>query len=412
MTAPTRRGNAMVLCQETESGQMIDDWLSIAGWFTHSVSSLRTAEDWLRANRPDVLVVTGEHGLDVIAALRALQPANAVWITRMCPHRPTLRGEGVFEASEFSHVAILAAVELAANKGNSAHGSAAVDATATPDASARSPLSGVDGAVHRAAFDEPALLGLAILVAEDNPLNQSLIVEQLQTLGCEPILAGDGRQALAVLEHTEVDVVLTDIHMPVMDGYELLASLRRQYPGLPVLAFSAVTDTEQTEEWRQRGFTGHISKPTSLAELEAGLSVLGVNDEQTTKSAPEAGLDSRPDSALKPAPERHPAAGSPEAFDAQTKARYVAMLKEHLGTDLPRLSAIVEHCDRLALRDWAHSAAGAFLIVGEPQFAAQCRELQNLCQKQEQWGEQMAGLALALHEGLRSHFGLDETSMH
>jgi two-component system capsular synthesis sensor histidine kinase RcsC len=44
-------------------------------------------------------------------SLRALQPANVVWITRTGPHRPVPRSEGVFEVSEFSHVAILAAVE-------------------------------------------------------------------------------------------------------------------------------------------------------------------------------------------------------------------------------------------------------------------------------------------------------------
>jgi two-component system capsular synthesis sensor histidine kinase RcsC len=400
IAAPTRRGNAMVLCQETESGQIIDGWLGSAGWFTRSVGTLRAAEDWLRANRPDVLVVTGEHGLEIIAALRALQPMNVVWITRTGPHRPTARSEGVFEVSEFSHVAILAAVELAANKAENAHGSAAEETVATPDALTRTPLSRVDAAARSTASGEPALLGLAILVAEDNPLNQALIVEQLKTLGCEPILAGDGRQALAVLDHTEVDFVLTDIHMPVMDGYELLATLRRQYPGLPVLAFSAVTDTQQTGEWRQRGFAGYIP------------SALGANEEHVAAAALESRLDARPDSALQPAPEPQPAAGSPETFDAQTKARYLAMLKEHLSTDLPRLSAIVEQRDRLALRDWAHSAAGASLIVGEPQFAGKCRELQDLCQQQKQWSGQMAGLAIALHEGLRNHFGFDEASMH
>ena len=404
VATPARRGNAMVLCQETDSAPVIGGWLDRAGWFTHGVRAVRAAEDWLRANRPDVLVVTGEYGLDVIAALRALQPAKAVWITRMGPHRPTLCADGVFEVSEFSHAAVLAAVELAASKDDEAYARAAVDASATPDALARSPLAGVSGSMQPVVSDEPALRGLAILVAEDNPLNQSLIVEQLTTLGCEPILAGDGRQALALLENTEVDVVLTDIHMPVMDGYELLAALRRQSPGLPVFAFSAVTDMEQTEEWHQRGFTGYIPKPTSLAELEAALSALGGD----AAPAADYSRESRPDLRFDPASQ--PPAGSPEAFDAQTKARYVTMLTEHLGTDLPRLSAIVEQRDRLALRDWAHSAGGAFLIVGEPQFAAQCRELQNLCHKQPQWGEQMAALALALHAGLRSHFGLGEAS--
>ena len=410
VAAPARRGNAMVLCQETESGQIIDGWLASAGWFTRSVNALRAAEDWLRGNQPDVLVVTGEYGLEIIAALRALQAVKAVWITRTGPHRPTARGEGVFEVSEFSRVAILAAVELAANK---AHAGATGEALATPDARRPAHAAAPPAA---SASGEPALLGLAILVAEDNPLNQSLIVEQLKALGCEPILAGDGRQALAMLEHTEVDVVLTDIHMPVMDGYELLAALHRLYPGLPVFAFSAVTDTQQTDEWRQRGFTGYISKPTSLAELEAALSVLGANEEEGTAPALEStagdSLDARRDSTLKPAPEPQPVAGSAQSFDAETQARYIAMLKEHLGTDLPRLSAIVERRDRLALRDWAHSAAGGFLIVGEPQFAAQCRELQTLCQKQAQWSEQLAGLAIELHDGVRHHFGLDEASTH
>jgi two-component system capsular synthesis sensor histidine kinase RcsC len=86
---------------------------------------------------------------------------------------------------------------------------AAEEAAATPDALAGRSLSRVDVAAQPARSGEPALLGLAILVAEDNPLNQAVIVEQLKTLGCEPILAGDGREGLAVLEHTEVDVVLT-----------------------------------------------------------------------------------------------------------------------------------------------------------------------------------------------------------
>ncbi|HEY1998162.1 hybrid sensor histidine kinase/response regulator [Paraburkholderia sp.] len=387
--APARRGMAMVLCQETESGQIIDAWLSSAGWLTHSVNSMRAAEDWLRANRPDALVVTGEHDLEVVASLRAVRPVGAVWITRNGPHRPLLCGDHVLEASEFSHVAILAAVEMAASQIDEP---AALRRMASlPESTDESPAQ-ANRMTQSAASVEPALRGLAILVAEDNPLNQSLIIEQLTALGCEPVLAGDGRQALAVLEHTEVDVVLTDIHMPVMDGYELLAALRGLHPGLPVFAFSATSDTGQTEEWLQRGFTGHVTKPTSLKELETALSALGAS--ATDKQEPET-----------PDP-------SPDTLDPATRARYVGMLKDHLGTDLPRLSAIIERGDRQALRDWAHSAGGAFLIVGEPQFAVQCRELQNLCQTQPEWTAQMAEDALALHDGLRSHFGLDEASLH
>ncbi|WP_175772171.1 ATP-binding protein [Paraburkholderia phenazinium] len=409
-TTPARRGNVLVVCQESVSGQIIGDGLGLYGWFIRSVTSVQAAEEWLQSNRPLVLVVTGEYGLDVIAALRAAQPVNAVWITREGPHRPTPRGEGVLEVSEFSHTAIVAAVDLAAS--GTRHGVNPAHALGTQGATQPAMPLAV------ASVAEQALRGLVVLVAEDNPLNQSLIVEQLTTLGCEPILAGDGRQALAVLEHTEVDVVLTDIHMPVMDGYELLAALRRLHPGLPVLAFSAVTDTQQTEEWRQRGFAGHIPKPTSLKALEAALGALAANEDEAAESAFEPveaqaqSLAATIESGRQPGAVPRGTTDPADTFEVQNKARYVAMLKDHLGTDLPKLLAIVERCDRVALRDWAHSAGGGFLIVGEPQFAAQCRELQSLCQKHEQWNEQMAGLAMALHEGLRSHFGLDEASLH
>jgi two-component system capsular synthesis sensor histidine kinase RcsC len=389
VVAPARRGNVIVLCEEIESGDIISGWLGSAGWFARSVSSSRAADEWLHASRPDVLVVTGEHNLEVIRGLRAVQRVGTVWITRTGPHRPTLRADDVFEVSEFNHLAILSAVEMAANQASRPVAIAAAGGGASEDVAFMQAA-----AVHKTSSTAQPLLGLAILVVEDNPLNQSLIIEQLKTLGCEPVLAGDGRQALAVLENTEVDVVLTDIHMPVMDGYELLAVLRRQYPGLPVLAFSAVTDVQQIDEWRQRGFTGYVPKPTSLKELEAALGALSAN-EPTLLS----GRHELPDSG----------SNAEAAVDATTRARYVAMLKDHLGTDLPRLFAIVERCDRLGLRDWAHSAGGAFLIVGEPQFAGQCRELQSLCQKHDHWTGQMATLAMTLHEGLRSHFGLDET---
>jgi two-component system capsular synthesis sensor histidine kinase RcsC len=375
---PERRGNVLVLCQETVSGQIISDGLELYGWLVRSVTSVRAAEAWLRGTRPIVLVVTGEYHLAAIAALReaqSVQAVPAVWITRAGPHRPTPCGEGVLEVSEFSHTAIVAAVDLAASRGYDG-----ADSHVAPP-----PTEGIAKFATPSDIPEPALLGLVVLVAEDNPLNQSLIVEQLKTLGCEPILTGDGRQALAVLENTEVDVVLTDIHMPVMDGYALLAALHRLHPGLPVLAFSAVTDIQQGEEWHRNGFAGYVPKPASLKALEAALSVLAEREDE--------------------------AADSTDVLDAQTKARYVAILRDHLGTDLPTLLSIIERCDRVALRDWAHSQAGGLLIVGEPQFAAQCRELQTLCQTYEQWSEQMTSLANALHIDLSNHFGLDEASL-
>jgi two-component system capsular synthesis sensor histidine kinase RcsC len=370
---PVRRGNTLVLCQERESGQMLERWFHRAGWAAHTVTSTRSAEAWLRANRPDVMVVTGEYSLDAIAALRAVQPVGVVWITRTGPHRPAVRGDGVLEASEFSRTAILSALDMSTEGVDGARSAAAL-----PDDSAVMP---------QPTFD-PALHGLTVLVAEDNPLIQSLIVEQLDALGCLPTVAGDGRQALAAYEQGHFEVVLTDIHMPVMDGYALLAALRKVHADVPVLAFSAVTENQQQDGWRERGFTGYVAKPATLGELETALlAVTSAARQPAASSASSAPSVPGEQTPVAPATSAAASAVSDPAatLSADDKTRYTAMLKEHLQNDLPRLVAIVEQEDREALGGWAHSAGGGFLVVQERQFAQQCRELQRLCESSESW---------------------------
>jgi two-component system capsular synthesis sensor histidine kinase RcsC len=99
-------------------------------------------------------------------------------------------------------------------------------------------------------------------------------------------------------------------------------------------------------------------------------------------------------------------------LSADDKARYTAMLKEHLQKDLPRLLAIVEEEDVQALAGWAHSASGAFVVVQEPQFVDQCRRLQRLCHDSGHWTTEMDEVAISLHDALFDHYGLDEQSAH
>ncbi|WP_410748889.1 response regulator, partial [Cupriavidus sp. SIMBA_020] len=77
-----------------------------------------------------------------------------------------------------------------------------------------------------------------MLIAEDNLLNRSLLRDQLRTLGANVIEAKDGEEALAKLETAHVDLVITDLNMPKMNGYELLQTARAKQPSLPVYAVS------------------------------------------------------------------------------------------------------------------------------------------------------------------------------
>ena len=78
--------------------------------------------------------------------------------------------------------------------------------------------------------------------------------------------AGDGQEALDVVQEERLDLVITDLHMPKMDGFALLTQLRSQFPDLPVLAVSAYVDAAEVEE---SGFDGFIAKPLDLVEFQA-----------------------------------------------------------------------------------------------------------------------------------------------
>ncbi len=410
------RGSALVLCQEAGSATVLDDMLAYAGWMASSVTSVAAAEAWLRVHRPAFVIVTGEYDLGTIAALRAIQAVPIVWLTRSGQHRPAARAVGVFEVTEFSHDAIFACIEQLTG--------------VEPPVEAPPAASAAD---ERAA--DPSLKGLRVLVAEDNPLNQTLISEQLTALGCEPMLAADGREALLRLRQTEADLVLTDIHMPIMDGYALMEALRQSHPHLPVLAFSAVASAEQIDEWRRRGFAAYVPKPASLRQVETALLALGLRarpaetgaaDDPATGGATGAS-DTATDTAtagttdtIAPAAsndaarvphEPPPPDDTAPALDPADKARFMQMLKAYLATDLPKLASIIESGDVKALRAWAHGAAGGFLVAQEAALAAQCRELQYLCDGQPQWTPAHAARAAALHDHLRSTFGLGAASI-
>ncbi len=136
------------------------------------------------------------------------------------------------------------------------------------------PSSPKAGAVEPSATDNPALpdLGLRVLVAEDNPVNQEVTQSMLQALGCSVLLCADGRAALNSLEQASFDLLLMDCQMPVMDGYEATRRLRdlEQRGGsahLPVIALTAHAMEGDRERALSAGMDDYLSKPFKLEQL-------------------------------------------------------------------------------------------------------------------------------------------------
>jgi signal transduction histidine kinase/CheY-like chemotaxis protein len=110
------------------------------------------------------------------------------------------------------------------------------------------------------------LNGMRVLLAEDNPINQQLAVELMESRGIEVTVANNGREALDQLDAVAPDyyhVVLMDLQMPVMDGYEATRRLRvdHRYFSLPLIAMTAHAMVEERERCLAIGMNGHLSKP-------------------------------------------------------------------------------------------------------------------------------------------------------
>lgn len=120
--------------------------------------------------------------------------------------------------------------------------------------------------------------GVRILLAEDQPLNQQVAVELLSKAGIATTIAGNGRDALDLLDGTErFDLVLMDLQMPVLDGLSAIREIRRkkQFDALPVIAMTAHVLDDERRECLAAGANDHLGKPfrpdALLARLAAWL---------------------------------------------------------------------------------------------------------------------------------------------
>jgi CheY-like chemotaxis protein len=138
------------------------------------------------------------------------------------------------------------------------------------------PLLQPDRATARAPAELPASgRRFHVLVAEDNPYNQAVMEDLLPLQGHTLRVAGDGRSALTALEQGHFDVMLLDIHMPELDGFQVVAAQRRREQGtgthLPVIALTARSADGERERCLQAGMDDYLAKPVRAAALFAAL---------------------------------------------------------------------------------------------------------------------------------------------
>jgi CheY-like chemotaxis protein len=118
----------------------------------------------------------------------------------------------------------------------------------------------------------PSGRSLRILLAEDNAVNQRLAVRMLEKRGHRVVLSCNGREALDALEKDSFDLVLMDVQMPVMDGFEATAAIRQKEiitgAHVPIVAMTAHALKGDRERCLASGMDGYIAKPIRPEELD------------------------------------------------------------------------------------------------------------------------------------------------
>ncbi len=215
-------------------------------------------------------------------------------------------------------------------------------------------------------IENPKPVGrLRVLLAEDHVVNQKVATHLLKNLGHQATVVGDGLQALAALEGETFDVVLMDIQMPEMDGFQAVATLRereRQRGGhMRVIALTAHALKGDRERCLGAGFDDYLCKPLRATELREALDSL----------------------AAEPASQQDRTLIGLERLErtCDGDAEFMReMIDSYIDTSpglMCRIDAAVEARDLNRLTAEAHGWKGISQTMGFEEFAALCRQLED-----------------------------------
>jgi len=137
---------------------------------------------------------------------------------------------------------------------------------------------------HSSEISSEQVKGMRILVFEDNPLNQRLIERRLNSWGCKTYIAENPIYGLNLLDTTAIDIVLMDLRMPIMSGFEVTEKIResskKEVAEIPIIALTADFTINDKDECQNKGINDFILKPFSPEELMSKI-IRNRNERQT-----------------------------------------------------------------------------------------------------------------------------------
>ena len=228
------------------------------------------------------------------------------------------------------------------------------------------------------------LAGLRVLLAEDAPDNQRLIAAVLRRSGADVTLACDGRQAVDAAAAEPFDVLLMDMQMPGMDGYEATRTLRRAGYAGPIVALTAHAGAGYRDKCLAAGCDGYLAKPVQLDELVRKVAAVAGKGSRRATRPTDAG-----EVAEVPAPLRSTHAHLPEL------AELIATFVSHLPQRLEAMRTALHAAQHAQLASLAHQLKGAAGSYGFPSLSDQAARLEAAARAQDAEGASLALAALS-----------------
>jgi CheY-like chemotaxis protein len=223
---------------------------------------------------------------------------------------------------------------------------------------------------HTLREDQP----LRILVAEDNPVNQILLVRFLAQYGHTVTTVNDGEQAVAELEKKPVDVILMDLQMPKLDGFAATAKIRQREDAsgqhTPIIAVTANVVPGEMQHCKEIGMDGYIAKPLCVPEL---LHTIGRLANSMKSPAPQDAVT---------------------ASLAQHDEEAVSVFLSDTPGKIAELRRAWEQSDFEAVRGLAHYLKGSAQYLGERRMNHLCDEVRacSTAGKAGEMGELLVGV--------------------
>jgi protein-histidine pros-kinase len=224
--------------------------------------------------------------------------------------------------------------------------------------------------VQTQGMDRPLLAGIKVLLAEDHPVNRTVVVRLLGNLGASVTATANGKEALECWSKERFDILVLDLEMPEVDGFGVAREIRAREQGtkdrLPILALTAHAREEQRERCFQAGMDAFVTKPFEESELTSAMrAVLNVG-----------GGGGKPSAETLAVLDRETAIGRASG-DRELLAELAWIFLEETPETLSRIEEALEARDAKAIERLVHRLKGALLTLAAPAAAQAALELET-----------------------------------